>query len=204
MQCVILSRCVAESCASDLLRNFIEVTSITRCIPRISQVGSANERAAATLMLLVWKIRSSVVYHCLDFSCQRHFRSRFDRRCRLNPPTNARTAAEGPYGSGGKAPSDIGEPRLPLSMIITSFYSTGVITNVYRRAFKRAALKPDRAKLAQIKRNRHCCRAKNARGADPLREPGLLSVKPLRAESCHQLAICKHKSLQRNARLRLS
>jgi len=67
-------------------------------IPRISQIESANERAAATLVLLVWKIRSSVVYHCLDFSC--HFRSSID--CRLNAPTNARMAIEGPYGSGDK------------------------------------------------------------------------------------------------------
>lgn len=65
--------------------------------------------------------------------------------------------------------SNIGEPRLPLSMIITSLYSTGIITSVYRRAFGWIALKPDRAKLA---RNRHHCRARTAR--KPRRERKLL------------------------------
>lgn len=44
-------------------------------------------------VLLVRKIRSSVVYHCFDFSCQCHFRSRYDRCCRLNPPLDTRVRA---------------------------------------------------------------------------------------------------------------
>lgn len=97
-----------------------------------------------------------------------------------------------------QGPSNIGEPRLPLSMIIISFYSTGIITNVYRRAFERITLKPDRAKLTRFKHNRYYCRAKNARGRFATRTQAS-SVKPLRIELCHQLAIYKHKSTYRNA-----